>query len=88
MNTPLQARDVGAEQLAVLQQTYPGWHITHDALLGHWTAIRRAPVTLREKAAKVKTQITCASPEGLGSALAMQIELLHTLRATHSFTTP
>ncbi|WP_433249270.1 hypothetical protein ACQPYK_02070 [Streptosporangium sp. CA-135522] len=69
-------------RLAVLHQTYPGWHITHDALLNRWTAIRRAPLTQREQTAGVKYMITQLSPETLGSALADQVELAHTYRRT------
>ncbi|MFD8529392.1 hypothetical protein ACFV0L_18430 [Streptosporangium canum] len=70
-------------QLAVLQQTYPGWHITHDPLLGHWAAIRRAPLTSREKEGGVKYTITHPAPEALSSALACQVELAHTYRPRH-----
>ncbi|MFJ2030466.1 hypothetical protein [Streptosporangium sp. NPDC087985] len=87
MNAPPQSSDTAADQLTALQQTYPGYRISHDAVLGHWTALRRAPLTQREQQADVKYLITRPSPERLGSALATQIELTHTLRATHSFTT-
>ncbi|WP_433252820.1 hypothetical protein ACQPYK_08490 [Streptosporangium sp. CA-135522] len=86
-NAPHQPSDNGTSQLAVLGQTYPGYHIERDRLLGRWTATRRAPISEREKAAGIKYVIVRSSPERLGSSLAMQIELTHNLRATHRFTT-
>ncbi|WP_433246825.1 hypothetical protein ACQPYK_45920 [Streptosporangium sp. CA-135522] len=65
-------------QLAALEQTYPGWHITHDPVLGRWTAIRRAPLSQREQRGGVKYTVACPSPETLGSALADQVEPAHT----------
>ncbi|MFI7049011.1 hypothetical protein [Streptosporangium sandarakinum] len=68
-------------QLAALEQTFPGWRITHDALLDQWTAIRHAPLTRQEE-----NEINRSSPEALASALAVQVELAHRLRARHHFT--
>ncbi|WP_433235597.1 hypothetical protein ACQPYK_25620 [Streptosporangium sp. CA-135522] len=65
-------------RLAALEQTYPGWHITHDPVLGRWAAIRRAPLTKREQRGGVKYTVAYPSPEALGSALADQVELAHT----------
>ncbi|WP_433255119.1 hypothetical protein ACQPYK_14105 [Streptosporangium sp. CA-135522] len=65
-------------QLAALEQTFPGWHITHDPLLGRWTATRRAPLSEREQRGGVKYMITYPSAEALGSALADQVEPAHT----------
>ncbi|MFI6801560.1 hypothetical protein [Streptosporangium canum] len=70
-------------QLAALRQTYPGWHITHDPFLDHWTAVRHAPLAPREKDGGVKYKITHPSPQALSSALAHQVELAHTYRPRH-----
>ncbi|MFD8531543.1 hypothetical protein ACFV0L_29395 [Streptosporangium canum] len=53
-----------------------------------WTALRRTPLTAREKQGKAKYLVICVSAERLGVALGEQSELIHTLRAHHSFTTP
>ncbi|WP_433259761.1 hypothetical protein ACQPYK_49205 (plasmid) [Streptosporangium sp. CA-135522] len=71
-------------QLAVLAQTYPGWHIDQDTP-GEWRAVRRAPVSREEADAGVERVSIPTSPEALGSALAVQAERTHSSRARRTF---
>ncbi|OUC83325.1 hypothetical protein CA984_40880 [Streptosporangium minutum] len=69
-------------QLAALEQTFPGWHVTHDPVLSRWTAIRHTPLSERERRGGVRYMLTYPSAEALGSALADQVELAHTYGPT------
>ncbi|WP_433370024.1 hypothetical protein [Streptosporangium sp. CA-115845] len=68
--------------LAVLRQTFPGWYIDHDTVLGRWIAMRYRPLTTQETktGAKYFLQRTC--PERLSAALTGQKEFARRTRTT------
>ncbi|MFI6457868.1 hypothetical protein ACIBF6_40710 [Streptosporangium amethystogenes] len=74
MNPPKQ------DPLAVLRQTFPGWYIDHDTVLGRWIAMRYRPLTTQETKAGAKYFLQQACSERLGVALADQTELARRTR--------
>lgn len=62
-------------QLAALEQTFPGWRIT--VVNRCWWAYRRGPVTPELRDAGVYPSLARPSAEALGTALSMQVEVIH-----------
>jgi|GEM_PF-5441833 len=63
------------DPLTELRQTFPGWYIDHDAILGRWIAMRYRPLTVQEHKAGAKYFLQRACPDRLSAALTEQTEL-------------
>ncbi|GAA2875586.1 hypothetical protein GCM10010517_36500 [Streptosporangium fragile] len=83
-----EAAELAERQLAALQQNFPGWDITCVADLSApvWYAIRRTPLTARQKVAGVCETLMRSSAEELAQELTIQVELVHRTRAVNTFT--